>query len=277
MGNLILEHKKLSFFIFLLGILYFFIVVPVENLSENKKELESKRIRLERTAVQRKITTERMTSLISEKEKLENDYKIRFEKREGFYSIGEFQKKLNRLLSENNIEILEIGRENISEDGIHEIPYVVSGKEEDIINFLSETDKDENTDFLRGAVELQKENTNLKLRFTAGVKVYTGKENYEEKTERSNLFFNKNEEYKLISFTFIGDNRGIFYIQSKKREKDIKRYYFKNNEKEFFNGREYKIELSKEKLILQDLEKENKIIFNLEAEVENTENIQKTD
>lgn len=277
MGNLILEHKKLSFFIFLLGILYFFIVVPVENLSENKKELESKRLRLERASVQRKITTERMTSLISEKEKLENDYKIKFEKREGFYSVGEFQKKLNRLLSENNIEILEIGRENISEDGIHEIPYVVSGKEEDIINFLLETDKDENIDFLRGAVELQKENTNLKLRFTAGVKVYTSKENYEEKTGRGNLFFNKNEEYKLISFTFIGDDRGIFYIQNEKREKDIKRYYFKNNKKEFFNGREYKIKLSKEKLILQDWEKENKIIFNLEAEVENTENIQKTD
>lgn len=140
MGDFILEHKKLSIFVLLAVIFYFFIAVPMERVFENKRDIEIKQKRYMGILKTEKIIKENIKKLKIRKEELSKIYEEKEKTGKKYTSVGEFQKEIDILFFKNNIEIKEIGRNIFKEDKCT-IPYTVVGTEKDIINFLFETDK----------------------------------------------------------------------------------------------------------------------------------------
>lgn len=262
MGNFIIEHKQISFFVFFMVILYFFIFLPAENLNENIKNMKSKTIRLKKISEKERIIMKNIENLKIQKENFENEYEIKLKNDKNFSSLGEFQKDFNKLFVKNNIEILEIGRGHIENNTDYEIPYKIRGKEQDVINFLLETDKNEMINILKSSLEMKQDDEDIILLFSVNVKIKNIKENIETAKRETDFF---QGDLKIIKFNLTGKGRGIFYIKDKIEEK---RYYLKTGKKEIFNGKEYDVEILGNRLILKD-EKNNKIVFDLEEEIEN--------
>lgn len=146
------------------------------------------------------------------------------------------------------------------------------GTEKDIINFLFETDKNENLLIFSGPFEFGKENKKIKLRFGAEIKIEDKNEdNKIEIYERLSPLISESEnEIKLLEYKMIGEEKGIFYIG--RGNKEIKRYYLKKNDFVNFNKNKYKVELSKNRLMFINLDKGEKIIFYLGDDGEKNNN-----
>lgn len=268
MEEFIKEHKKISFFVISAVIFYFFAAVPLEKLNSNLKNLENKKMRFERDVYSEKIIKENFEKLKKEKQNLVKKYSEKQDREERYTSLGELQNEIDVILKRNNLRTLEIGR-TVSEGEKFRISYTAEGKEEDIINFLLETDNLKNLYILKAPLEITKTDKNIKLRFGAEVKIKNIKKNLEKETKRKSFMEREDENIKLIRFNFLGEKNGIFYIKTKEK---IKRYYFKDGKKEIFENEMCVTEVSKEKLIIKNLNNNKKIIFYLgDGSVENNE------
>lgn len=172
--------------------------------------------------------------------------------------MGEFQNKIDILLKKNNLKTLEIGR-TVSQDELQRVSYVTEGKEEDIINFLLETDNLKEVYILKAPLEISKNGENIKFSFGAEVKIKNIKENLGKEIKRRS-FMSSKEDIKLVKSNFLGEKSGIFYIKTGEK---IKRYYFRDGKKEIFENELCETEISKEKIIIKNLNSGEKIIFYL--------------
>ncbi len=258
MEKFIKEHKKFSFFVISAAVFYFLIAVPLEKLNSSIKNLENKEKRFERAVYSEKIIKDNLEKLKNKKEELLKTYSEKEEKEKSYTSLGEFQNEIDILLKKNNLKTLEIGR-IVSEDDLQRVSYVTEGKEEDIISFLLGTDKMKGVYVLNAPLEIIKNNESIKLSFGAEVKIKNTKENLEKETKRKS-FMNDKGDIKLVKFNFLGEKSGVFYIKTGEK---IKRYYFKDGKKEIFENELCITEISKEKIIIKNLNSEKKIIFYL--------------
>ena len=255
MEKFIKEHKKISFFIISAAVFYFLIAAPLEKLNSSIKNLENKEKRFERAVYSEKIIKDNLEKLKNKKEELLKKYS---EKEKSYTSLGEFQNEIDILLKKNNLKTLEIGR-TVSQDELQRVSYVTEGKEEDIINFLLETDNLKEVYVLKAPLEIVKNNENIKLSFGAEVKIKNVKENLEKEVKRKSFMSSKGD-IKLVKFNFIGEKSGIFYIKTGEK---IKRYYFRDGKKEHFENKLCEVEISKEKIVIKNLNSGKKIIFYL--------------
>lgn len=258
MEKFIKKHKKISFFIISAAVFYFLIAAPLEKLNSNLKNLENKEKRFERAVYSEKIIKDNLEKLKNKKQELLKKYSENQEKEESYTSLGEFQNKIDTLLKKNNLKTLEIGR-IVFEDEFQRVSYVTEGKEEDIINFLLETDNLKEVYVLKAPLEIVKNNENIKLSFGAEVKIKNVKENLEKEIKRKSFMSSKGD-IKLVKFNFIGEKSGIFYIKTGEK---IKRYYFRDGKKENFENELCEVEISKEKIVIKNLNSGKKIIFYL--------------
>ena len=259
MKKFIIEHKQISFFVISMFIFYFFTVVPVENLNSNINNLKNKQKRFAGMVSSEKIIKDNLEKLKEEKEKLIKQYTLIQEKEIKYNSLGEFQNKFDIFLKENRLKTLEIGR-TFFEGERYRVLYVTEGKEEDVINFLLKTDNLKNINIFKTPLELKKKEKNIELRFGVEIKIKNRNEDIKNNIKRK-IFMNTDlNKYELIKFNLLGKEKGIFYI---KNNDVIKRYYFKNKEKEIFNNKLCKIEILEKELIIENLESDKKIIFYL--------------
>lgn len=265
MEKFILEHKKISFFIGAAVAFYFFVAVPLEKIYENRKNIELKQKRLERIISTEKIITEDIKKLIAEKEKQKECYEEKKRNEKRYKSLGEFQKELNDKLLKNNIKIYEIGRSIFNEDRCL-VPYTIYGAEENIINFLLETDKNENISIFKGPFEFYKEDNKIKLRFSIEIKIEKTSENLKTAERKTSVTDIGEGDIKILKYKMLGENRGIFYIVNKKGIEQ--RYYLKKGEKFKFNESYWKADILKNKIILHNLENGKRAVFYLGDEGE---------
>lgn len=260
MGDFIIEHKKISYFITFMLLFYFFIVSPLEENFEKKRILHGKTMRIENMMTKQKILLKNIEELKIKKEILEGKYQKIYNENRNFNSVGEYQNYLNKFLIKNSLEILETGR-MIESEIEYIIPYTVRGNEKNIINFIFEVEKDKNINLMKGAVELKKEKEDIKFRFSTGVKVSKLKEKLEIKNRKTNFFNDINQGLLITKYMLMDNNKGIFYIQS---GKNLKKYYLKNDKEVVINGEKYFVKIENEKLILKNMGSlGNIIIFNL--------------
>lgn len=258
MEKFIKEHKKISFFIISAAVFYFLIAVPLEKLNSNLKNLENKEKRFERAVYSEKIIKDNLEKLKNKKQELLKKYSEKQEKEESYTSLGEFQNKIDIFLKKNNLKTLEIGR-TVSEDELQRVSYVTEGKEEDVINFLLDLDNLKEVYVLKVPLEIAKSSENIKLSFGAEVKIKNVKENLEKEVKRKSFMSSKGD-IKLVKFNFIGEKGGIFYIKTGEK---IKRYYFRDGKKENFENELCEVEISKEKIVIKNLNNGKKLIFYL--------------
>ena len=258
MEKFIKEHKKISFFIISAAVFYFLIAAPLEKLNSSIKNLENKEKRFERAVYSEKIIKDNLEKLKNKKEELLKKYSEKEEKEKSYTSLGEFQNEIDILLKKNNLKTLEIGR-TVSQDELQRVSYVTEGKEEDIINFLLETDNLKEVYILKAPLEISKNRENIKFSFGAEVKIKNIKENLGKEIKRKS-FMSSKEDIKLVKFNFLGEKSGIFYIKTGEK---IKRYYFRDGKKEIFENELCEAEISKEKIIIKNLNSGEKIIFYL--------------
>lgn len=258
MEKFIKEHKKISFFIISAAVFYFLIAAPLEKLNSNLKNLENKEKRFERAVYSEKIIKDNLEKLKNKKQELLKKYSEYQEKEESYTSLGEFQNKIDTLLKKNNLKTLEIGR-IVFEDEFQRVSYITEGKEEDIINFLLETDNLKKVYVLKAPLEIVKNNESIKLSFGAEVKIKNVKENLEKEIKRKSFMSSKGDR-KLVKFNFIGEKSGIFYIKTGDK---IKRYYFRDGKEEIFENELCEAEISKEKIVIKNLHSGKKLIFYL--------------
>lgn len=261
MGEFILEHKKISYFLGFLMIFYFFVVNPLETTFQYKKNLLTKNERVKNIEIKNKIILEKIQELIVEKESAEERYKKIAEKGSNFISVGEYQNYLHRFMEKYDVEIIETARSEQKENR-YIIPYTVMGKEKDIMDFIWETEKDEKINLMQGAVEFTREDENINFRFSTGVRINNIKENFElDKTEKRKreILTGENKNLQIAKFMLIDNNKGIFYIFSE--GENPKRYYLKNNEKTVIEREEYFVNLEENRLILKDSETMEKIVI----------------
>lgn len=261
MEKFLLEHKKLSIFIILLALFYFFIASPIEVMLENKKNYEIKNKRLMGIVTSKKIVEKRLEGFKIKKENLEREYEEKQKLEKSYKTLGEFQEELKNIFIENNIEIIEIGRVILEEDR-YIVPYSVCGSEDNIINFLTKTDENKKLSLFKGPFEILKENKRIRLNFSVEVRIERDK-NKIDIEKRKNYFIDaENKIEKISSYKLIGDKKGIFYIED---DKGIKRYYFKDGEIGFFNKSSYKVKILEDTLLLENTKNGKRIIFSLEG------------
>ena len=264
-GEFFSEHKKLGYFIIFLIVFYYLIVVPMENIIDHIHDIEKKEKRFENIILKKKITEKNIDKLKIKKLEEEKEYKEVLEKEKFFSSAGEFQNYLYNFFIKYNIEIREIGRA-VEEDNKYIVPYIVSGKEEDIWGFILEGEQDKSVNFMNGTIEIEKsENSRDTLIFSfssCGNIVRKNGKGKEKKTREEKIFLQENNNPKLIKYIMTGDKSGIFYFKFLEK---TERFYFVDNEIIIVNKKKYKILLNGEKVVLADAENpKNRMVFNLE-------------
>lgn len=268
-GEFFSEHKKLGYFIIFLIVFYYLIAVPMENIIDHIHDIEKKEKRFENIILKKKITEKNIDKLKIRKAEEEKEYKEALEKEKFFSSAGEFQNYLYNFFIKYNIEIREIGRA-VEEDNKYIVPYIVSGKEEDIWGFILEGEQDKSINFMNGTIEIEKsENSRDTLIFSfssCGNIVRKNKEEKEKKTREEKIFLQEDNSPELTKYIMTGDKSGIFYFKFLEK---TERYYFVDNEIIIVNKKKYKIFLNRERVILADAENsKNRIVFNLEEKDE---------
>lgn len=266
MTEFIKEHKKISYFAVFILFFYFFIIIPTENIIDNKNNMRNKTARLENIKIKHKAVEKNIDRRETERERLKEQLAEISEKENSFSSLGEFQSFLNGFLIKNNIEILEIARGEKTEESEYIIPYTVTGNEKDIIKFIKEAENDKNINLMKGPIELSVKENSVVFRFSAGVKISEKKENMSGAERKSRLLTEEKEEIKLVKYNFLGKDTGVFYFKSGEK---IKRYYLKNNKIIIVDKHMYEVNITGEKLVLKDVaNRENIKIFILEEKVE---------
>lgn len=275
MGDFILQHKKLSYCLFFFFIFYVFVITPAEIIIDNKNILKSRIKRIESLKIKNEIVLKNKETAEKEREKLSAEYKKISSDKKGLESLGEFQNYLNNFLSKYNIEILEIARALKNNEDEWIVPYTTAGKEEDILKFICEAEKDENINFMKGIIEFKnlnnKVNNKIIFRFSASVKLFENenKENvkrYKRDIRKNKILSLENESLKLVKYKMINNMEGIFYFElSGKTEK----YFLKNNEIIIIHKHIYKVNFNGNRLIFKNSENEkNLLIFDLEEKIE---------
>lgn len=264
-GEIFSEHKKLGYFIIFLAVFYYLIAVPIENIIVHIHDIEKKEKRFENIILKQKITEKNIENLKIKKLEEEKEYKEVLEKEKFFSSTGEFQNYLYNFFIKYNIEIKEIGRA-VEEDNKYIVPYIVSGKEEDIWGFILEGEQDKSINFMNGTIEIEKSETNgdiLIFSFSScGNIARKNGEEKEKKIREEKIFLQENSNLKLIKYIMTGDKSGIFYFKFLDK---TERYYFIDNEIIIVNKKKYKIFLNRERVVLADAENpKNRMVFNLE-------------
>lgn len=260
----IFENKKILIGL-VLGIIYIFIVLPVENTIFNIKRYEEKESYFNERVEIKNIVLKDLRNIKNEinnlDEKLE---KISLNDKDSFSSLGECQKFFNEKFIEFNLETLEIGRTEIKETE-YTVPYLLKGKPEDIINFLMYTDKNKNINILKRPFEIIKEKEDTKLRFSLNTKIDIKKDkSFDKNYKEKNILKNYESSVEILKFSLINEETGIFYI---KHENKIMRYYLKNRDIFRVGEVEYEVIFSNKKVIFENKEKGNIIIY-LEEKIE---------
>lgn len=257
MEKIILKYKKISFSILSIFLIYFLIIEPSETLLDYLNLLKSKEQNINILEQKQKVILKKINNLKIAKESLEKEYAIKKKQQQNFNSLGGLEKKVNQLLIKNNLTILELGRTKKLEKEIYIIPYFIKGNKNNVLNFILELDENKKIDLLNNFIEIKLNKDIAFLKFSIKVNIEIKKEKNIETLTKKNL--------ELLEYILLNKNKGIFYFKTKNQ---IKKFYLKNNKEEKINETTYKIFLSKNKLILENLDDKTKIIFYLEEKIE---------
>lgn len=259
MEKLIFQYKKISFSIFSLVLFYLFILQPLENIKSQKKILKTKNEKFLILEKKESIIVKNIQDNEKKLKKLKLQYSEKKENIIFYNSLGETQKNINYLIDKNGLKVLELGRITNEEDNVILIPFLLTGKENNVLNFLFNLDENDAINIFNAPIEIFKEKENIKLRFSIQTTIL----NKKNSTDKKNLDFviNRKNNYELVKFKLLDEKKGIFYIKSNSY---IKKYYLKDSTKQNVNGNLCNINLTKNLLIIEELKNKNKIILYLE-------------
>lgn len=254
----IFENKKILIGL-VLGIIYIFIVLPVENTIFNIKRYEEKESYFNERVEIKNIVLKDLRNIKNEINNLDEKLKnVSLNNENSFSSLGECQKFFNEKFIEFNLETLEIGRTEIKEKE-YTVPYLLRGKSEDIINFLMYTDKNKNVNILKRPFEIIKEKDDIKLRFSLNTKIDIKKdENFNKSYKEKDTLKNYGNSMEILKFSLINEGTGIFYL---KHGDKIMRYYLKDRDIFKIGKVEYKVIFSNKKVIFENKKRGNIIIY----------------
>lgn len=232
--------NKLAVFAIGVTFIYIFIISPIEKNLKLKEETER--------YIERSILLEKKLNIIDEKIKeknieIEKSLKQRKDKENIFLfsSLGEANIYIINFLEKFFLEILYIGRTEISKDDKYFISYEILGTEKNILNFIENIEKDGKVLLLNKSLEIEKKEEKFRLYLSFCV-VAKSLKNIINKGSRRNL---TNEILEIKEIEFINENSGILITKNKK--------IYINKEKIIeINKKKYKIILKNKKLFIEN-------------------------
>lgn len=232
--------NKLAVFAIGVTFIYIFIISPIEKNLKLKEETER--------YIERSILLEKKLNIIDEKIKeknieIEKSLKQRKDKENIFLfsSLGEANIYIINFLEKFFLEILYIGRTEISKDDKYFISYEILGTEKNILNFIENIEKDGKVLLLNKSLEIEKKEEKFRLYLSFCVVAKSSK-NIINKGSRRNL---TNEILEIKEIEFINENSGILITKNKK--------IYINKEKIIeINKKKYKIILKNKKLFIEN-------------------------